>query len=199
MNGMPFVKKTYTMKNVLFAILLLASCRSAMAQESNPSSYKVVPVISKETFTLNSGSRALIGGRSRIDVLIALPPNTVEWYYALTTSAERAQEPSIGLVGQLMKLITPTGIASTVMSALMAPSGAGVCDVYLFGDRGNLDRFLAKQPQFSYLMSGTRQNFNHGAVQIRDAVTGNYFLGLRNPSGLSAVQVTVEVCAIVKE
>jgi hypothetical protein len=187
------------MKSQLLAVLLLANLLRANAQELNSSSYKVVPVISKETFTLNSGSRALIGGRSRIDLPVELPPNTVEWYYALTTSPERAPAPNIGLMGQLIKLVTPSGIASTVMSALMTPGGSGSCDVFLFADQGNLNRFLAKQPQFAYLMSGTRQNFNQGAVQIRDAVKGNFFLGLRNPSGLAGVQVTVEVCAIVKE
>jgi hypothetical protein len=187
------------MKIHFLSILLLAVLRSAVAQESNTSTYRVIPVISKETFTLNGGGRALIGGRSRIDLLVELPAKTVEWYYALTTSSERAPAPNIGLADQLIKFLTPTGIASTVMSALMAPGGSGACDVYLFPDRGNLDRFLAKQPQFTYLMSGSRQNINQGAVQVRDVVRGNLFLGLRNPSALTAIQVTIEVCAIVKE
>lgn len=177
----------------------MAVFRVAVAQESNSSSYKVVPVITKETFTLNGGARAMMGGRSRIDLLVALPVNTVEWYYAVTTSPERAPAPSIGLAEQLIKLITPAGITTTVMSALMTPSGSGTCDVYLFGDQGSLNQFLAKQPNFASLMSGTRQNFNQGAVQIRDAVKGNLYLGIRNPSALAAVQVTIEVCAIVKE
>jgi hypothetical protein len=48
-------------------------------------------------------------------------------------------------------------------------------------------------------MEGSRQNFNQGAVQIRDSVKGKFFLGLRNPSALAAIQMTIEVCAIVKE
>lgn len=187
------------MKSFLIATFLLAFIRPAVAQESNTYQYKVVPVISKEIFTLNSGGRALIGGRSRIDLLVELPANTIEWYYAVTTSPEKTSAPAIGLAEQLIKLMTPGGIASTVMSALITPRGAGACDVYLFADRDNLNQFINKQPQFSYLMSGTRQNFNQGAVQVRDAVKGNLFLGLRNPSAFAAVQVTIEVCAIVKE
>ncbi|HEY4063644.1 MAG TPA: hypothetical protein VGM30_17170 [Puia sp.] len=188
------------MKSQLIICFLLALIRPALAQESSTSSsYKVIPIISKETFTLNSGGRALFGGKSRIDLTVELPANTVEWYYALTTTPEKAPAPTIGLAEQLIKYLTPAGIASSVMSALMTPNGTGTCDVYLFADQNNLNRFLGKQPQFSYLMSGTRQNFNQGAVQVRDAVKGSFFLGLRNPSGLSAVQITIEVCAIVKD
>lgn len=48
-------------------------------------------------------------------------------------------------------------------------------------------------------MSGTRQNIIQGAVQIRDALQGNYYLAMRNPSSVSAIKVTIEVSAIVKE
>jgi hypothetical protein len=78
------------------------------------------------------------------------------------------------------------------------PTGSGVCDVYLFSDRDNVNRFLLKQ-QFVCLMDESRQNFNQGAVQIRKAVKGNFILGLRNPSAMAGVQVTIEVCAIIKE
>jgi hypothetical protein len=187
------------MKSFITAGLLLALIQPVLAQEPTPSSYKVIPIVSKETFTLNSGGRALLGGRSRIDLPVELPANTVEWYYAVTTSPEKMPAPSIGLAGQLIKLLTPSGMISTVMSALVTPSGSGACDVYLIPDQDNLNRFINKRPQFASLMSGSRQNFNQGAVQVRDAVKGSLFLGLRNPSAVSAVQVTIEVCAIVKE
>lgn len=186
------------MKSLLIASFLLVLFRPAIAQESSSSLYKVVPVISKETFTLNSGGRAMLGGRSRIDLPVELPANTVEWYYAVTTSLERTPAPSIGLADQLIKLITPSGIAESVLSAIIMPTGSGACDVYLFSDRDNVNRFLAKQ-QFACLMDESRQNFNQGAVRIRNAVKGDFILGLRNPSALAAVQVTIEVCAIVKE
>jgi len=187
------------MKSILTSLLLLASIWPAFAQEPNTATYKVTPVISKETFTLNSGGRSMLGGRSRIDLLVELPSNTVEWYYAVTTSPEKAPAPTIGLADQLVKLLTPAGIASSVLSAIITPTGSGTCDVYLFSDQDNLNRFLAKQPRFSFLMEGTRQNFNQGAVQIRDSVKGRFYLGLRNPSAFAAIQLTIEVCAIVKE
>jgi len=187
------------MKSPLQALFLLSLIQPAVAQETNTPTYKVVPIISKETFTLNSGGRAMLGGRSRIDLPVELPANTVEWYYALTTTPEKAPAPTIGLGEQLIKYLTPTGIAASVMSALVTPNGSGTCDVYLFSDQNNLNLFLAKQPTFSSVMSGSRQNFNKGAVQIWDVVKGSLFLGLRNPSALQAVQITIEVCAIVKE
>src|SRR5579872_3373611 len=115
------------MKSQLTTFFLLALLRPALAQEPGTSSYKVIPIISKETFTLNSGSRALLGGKSRIDLLVALPANTVEWYYALTTTPEKAPAPTIGLAEQLIKYLTPTGIASSIMSALLTPNGSGTC------------------------------------------------------------------------
>jgi hypothetical protein len=115
--------KNQSMKILLTSLLLLALIWPADAQESN-TSYKVVSVISKETFTLNSGGRAMLGGRSRIDLPVELPANTVEWYYAVTTCPEKAPAPTIGLADQLIKYLTPTGIASSVLSAIMTPTGS---------------------------------------------------------------------------
>jgi len=187
------------MKNLLTFLVILSFLQPITAQETINSHYKVIPLITPQTFTLNSGGRALIGGKSRTYLLVQLPPNTVEWYYAVTTTPERTPAPTIGLADQLIKYLTPAGIASTVMSALLTPSGSGACDVYLFADQNNLNRFITKQGQISYIMGGTRENFNQGAVQIRDAIQGSFFLGLRNPSGLAAVQITIEVCAVVRE
>jgi hypothetical protein len=186
-------------KNLLCFIIVLIVIIPAKAQKTASPTYKVIPLTTKETFTLNSGGRALIGGKSRIPLLVELPPNTVEWYYAIVTTPEKAPPPAIGLADQLIKYLTPSGIASTFVSSLITQSGSGTCDVYLFADQNNLNTFLSKRGQAHCLMSGTRENFSQGAVEIRDAVQGNYFLGLRNPSGLAAVQITIEVCAIVRE
>lgn len=88
---------------------------------------------------------------------------------------------------------------STVMSALITPNGSGACDVYLLTNQNDLNNFLAKQPRVPCLMSGTRENFNQGVVQVRDTLQGNYFLAMRNPSDIAAVKITIEVSAIVKE
>jgi hypothetical protein len=38
-----------------------------------------------------------------------------------------------------------------------------------------------------------------GTVQVRDAISGTYYLPLRNPSGMAGITITVEVVAVVRE
>ena len=186
------------MKKITTLLVGLFFVHALFAQRES-GHYKVVPLVSKQTYTLNSGGRAMFGGKSRNYLLVQLPPNTIEWYYALTTTPEQAPAPTIGLADQLVKYLSPTGLVSTVMSALITPNGSGACDIFLLTNQNDLNNFMAKQGQVPSLMSGTRQNFNQGVVQVRDALQGNYFLAMRNPSGISALKITIEVSAIVRE
>ena len=186
------------MKKLFFLLLLAAQTQLSFSQPSN-TGYKVVPLITKESFYLNGGARAAFGGKSRTFIMVTLPPNTVEWYYAVTTTPKEAPPAEIGLAGQLIKYLTPGGIASSVLSSLIAPTGAGVCDMYLFSSQPDLNRFLAKQEPITSLMSAMRENFRQGVVQIRDATQGTYYLAMRNPSGASGINITIEATAIVKE
>jgi hypothetical protein len=187
------------MKNFISLMLLVTLTYMGFSQTNN-GNYKVVPIVTSHDFYLNGGARAAFGGKSRVYLMVTLPPNTVEWYYAVTTTPGKGQGPQIGLAGQLAKLLVPGGgLASIVLSSLIAPTGSGVCDVYVFSDQGNLNRFIEKTENYTSLASAMRENFRHGVVQVRDAVQGSYFLGLRNPSGMSGINVTVEVTAIVKE
>jgi hypothetical protein len=38
-----------------------------------------------------------------------------------------------------------------------------------------------------------------GTVQVRDAISGTYYLALRNPSGMGGITITVEVGVVVRE
>lgn len=166
---------------------------------SLPHSYKIIPLVTKETFTLNSGGRSIFGGKSRNYIPVQLPPHTVEWYYAVTTTPEQVPAPTINLAEQLIKFLTSSGLMASVIGSLMIPRGSGVCDVFLLHSKKDLNTFLAKKGNVTSLMSGTRQNFNQGAVRINDDLSGNYFLAMRNPSAFSAVKITIEVSALVRE
>jgi hypothetical protein len=187
------------MKKILITLKLLLFVVCGICQSQ--SAYKVVSVISTENFYLNGGTRALLGGKSRTYLMISLPANTVEWYYAVTSTPNQNQNQSIGLATQLIKLVDPAaGIAANAISSIIAPTGAGVCDVYLMSDQNSVMRYVNKQPgQVSAIMSGSRENFREGVVDIKDALQGTYFLVLRNPSASQGINISIEVAAVVRE
>lgn len=154
--------------------------------------------MSEQRFYLNGGARADFGGKSRETLLVNLPPNTVQWYYAYTSSANQNQTQSIGLAAQLVRYLMPdAGILAEVIAKIISPTGAGVCDVYLLKGQISVNDFVIKKGQFTYDLNGSRQNFKDGVVQIKDALKGPYILGIRNPSALAGVNVTIEIAAVV--
>lgn len=187
------------MKKLFSLLLYIIPFQVIFAQEGKIT-YKVVTFMTNQSFYLNGGTRAAFGGKSRYYFTIALPENTVEWYYAITTTPNENQNKSIGLASQLMKFIDPTaGIASTAASALMAPTGADVCDVYLVPDKASADNFTNKVGDFNYFRSDSRENYRGGVIQVRDVTKGTYFLSFKNPSATTGIGINVEVAAIVAE
>ena len=163
---------------------------------------KVVKVMSPQTFYLNGGTRATFGGKSRTWFNISLPPNTVEWYYSFSTSKNENSSISIELISQLTKLVDPTGLTAVATTSILTPTGAGVCDIYLM-DRRNADAFMKKVDNsggtYYYQVSGSRQNYKNGTVQIKDITTGNWCLGFKNPSATQGISITFEVAAIIEK
>lgn len=155
-----------------------------------------------QTFYLNGGTKATFGGKSRTWFNIPLPKNTVEWYYSFTTTKNENSSSTIGLLSQLTKLYDPTGITAIATNAILTPSGAGVCDIYLM-DRANSDKFTNKVDNwggtYSYKVNGSRENYKNGTVQIKDILSGNWCLGFKNPSATEGISITFEVVAIVEE
>ncbi|WP_166919762.1 tetratricopeptide repeat protein [Flavobacterium poyangense] len=154
-----------------------------------------------QTFYLNGGTRAAVGGKSRVWYNIELPKNTIEWYYAFSTTKGKSSSSDIKLVAQLTRLYDPTGMTAMAMSALFTPTGAGVCDIYLM-DRNNADKFMDKVDNFGgsyqYMINGSRLNFRDGIVQINDNLSGQLCLGFKNPSASEGIAITLEVAAIVE-
>ncbi|HLY69180.1 MAG TPA: hypothetical protein VKR53_05595 [Puia sp.] len=186
------------MKNQLLCFYLLSFTLASGQQLQKIR--KVVPILSQQTIALNGGIRSNFGGQSREYVEIQLPPNTVEWYYLVTTAP--IQNKALALVEQLTRLIDPSGLSSLAESAIISPTGTNVCDTYLM-DRNNTDAFQRKadlnKGNYSFIISGSRTNFRGGPVQVRDIKTGTWFLGFRNPSETQALAITFEVAAVVEE
>jgi tetratricopeptide (TPR) repeat protein len=70
-------------------------------------------------------------------------------------------------------------------------------------DRINADAFSEKVDNWGgtyyYKVTGSRENFKNGTVQIKDILTGNWCLGFKNPSSTEGISITFEVVAIVEE
>lgn len=183
-----------------FALLVctLVNANSQTIQKTR----KVVEIMPSQTFYLNGGNRATFGGKSRVWYNIQLPENTVEWYYSFTTTKGQNPTASIQLISQLTRMVDPTGFSAIATNAILTPSGAAVCDLYLM-DRPNADKFLEKVDNwggsYNYLVNGSRLNYKEGVVQVRDAVSGSYCLGFKNPSAVQGITITFEVVAIVEE
>jgi hypothetical protein len=193
------LKQTPTMKKIILFILICCKISCSCAQTPK-AIYKIVPIITKQSFYLNGGARSMFGGVSREYLQVDLPPNTVEWYYSVTTSPQKTAAPNTNLTGQLVKLLVPDlGIASGILSSIIVPTGSGACDVYLMADPNEVNKFITKQPFNGVIGKDSRQNYASGVVQIKDLLSGSCYLTLRNPSGMDGLNITIEVAAIVKE
>jgi tetratricopeptide (TPR) repeat protein len=159
---------------------------------------KAVPLYPEQIFVLNSGSKAAFDGQSRVYYPITLPANTVEWYYTFTTNAIAAKTASLGLLTQLTRLVDPTGTTAALTTLLITPTGQSSCNTYLM-DRPNADKFKEKTGTFSYFINGSRENFTHGIVQVKNVLQGTWYIGFQNPSLATGQQVQFEAVAIVEE
>lgn len=190
------------MKVTLLILTLLVGLNSQA--QSTTKTRKVVPVLTQQDFYLNGGTLGAFGGKSRTTFAVALPQNTVEWYYVLTTAEGKSAGSSLNLVPQLTKLLAPTGLgmAGILASSILTPTGSNSCDVYLLDKKGS-EAFESKADKygsgFSRYTDYTRENFRNGTVQIKDLLQGTFYLGVRNPSLKTGINIKLEVAAIVEE
>lgn len=163
---------------------------------------KVIPILTEQTFYLNGGVRATLGGKSRTYYQVDLPQNTVEWYYIFTTSAGQSTNTALNLIPQLTRALDPTGVTGILVTSILSPTGSNTCDIYVM-DRKNADAFQSKVDliggTYSYNVSGSRENYRNGTVQIKNLLTGTHYIGIKNPSSSSGINIKLEVAAIVEE
>ncbi|MCG2611812.1 hypothetical protein LZZ90_09880 [Flavobacterium sp. SM15] len=202
------------MKKQLLLFIALVISAIAMSQEVI-NKIEAVQIIKERQIYLNGGTRAAFGGKSREYIKVDLPPNTVEWYYSFTTTPGQSGTKNLNLITQISAALAlnanPTGVSlmasgltKEVLKTVEIPQGSNSADIFLC-DRTNIDKFLAKEDQsllggsFRYSMEGTVQNTKQAVVQINDVTKGTVFLGLRNPSGIDGINITIEVVALVKK
>jgi hypothetical protein len=180
-------------------LLLLFFAFSANSQVSTIE-YNTHVVQQAQNIYLNSATR--IGGKTRSTVTVDLPPNTVEWYYSFTTSENPPQRNVLNLASQLTSTFTGSKLIGEAVKDLFAPTGSAVCDIYLLSE-DNVGKFIDKEDlgfgSYRYLPSGTRENIKNSVVKVNAPLSGRYYLGLRNPSGMVGLNIQIEIIAVVRE
>lgn len=157
-------------------------------------------VISERLISLNGGMRAALEGTSRTTIPIRLPKGTVSWYYSFSTSPAGSGTQNLQLLMQLTAAaIDPSHLGSAALSELSIPPGSAAVDIYLL-DQDNVTPFLQKADNnggnFYYKRNGTVTATKQGIVPV-SLVSGPLYLGIKNPSVLDGVDITIEVVALV--
>ncbi|MEM6720407.1 MAG: hypothetical protein AAF611_13865 [Bacteroidota bacterium] len=186
-------------KKYIFFFLLI-SFQVCFSQEYDIS-YEAQEIVKTRSIYLNGGIRSQFGGKSRTYIKIDLPPNTVKWYYSFSTKKGRSGVKNLNLALQLSAMIIdPSTLTSQLASQLQIPSGSSSVDIYLL-DRDNKDIFIKKGDnegqELYYYEEGTVKNTKSAIVEIDDINSGTLYLGLKNPSSSSGVNISIEVAAVV--
>lgn len=186
------MKKNY----VLIVLFILGLYQYVIAQEIEFTKETKV-LVEKRDLYINGGTRAQFGGKSRTYIKIDLPPNTVQWYYSFSTTKGKSGTKNLNLAIQLASIITnPALISSDSASAIDVPDGEASADIYLL-DYNNLKPFQNKT-DFKYYQEGMAQNTKQAVVKIDDIKNGTWYLGIKNPSSLNGINLSIEVVAITE-
>lgn len=162
----------------------------------------VTTVVAQRSIYLNGGARSSVGGKSRVMLKVDLPPNTKSWFYGFSTTPGESGIANLNLAIQLSALaLDPTAATQAIVQSVKVPTGSASMDVYVLDER-NSDLFLQKVDNnggsYSYYREGTVANTKQAAVAIDELNTGIVYLGLKNPATWDALNVQIEVAAVVK-
>ncbi len=154
------------------------------SQDEKAKYYSVKPVLTPQVFTLNSYSRTLIGGKNTTSFPLDLPPNTEKWYYTFSTFKKDQQGAPSNLLTEISKLYQ-NGIYSGIIAVLTKPTGVYTCNIEI--------------TEGGYKSQGSRDMLTSGTVEVIPRTNYRPYIKLENPNGMEAVQLQIEVVAIVFE
>jgi len=188
------------MKKLLLLLLLLPLQSFSQGKVLTK---KVVQLIEPRQIFVNSALKP--NGKTRVDIKIDLPPNTVEWYYSFTTTAALQANNNLHLFAQVSRLYDPSGTSAAVLSYLSVPDGFAPIDIFLINNQGKklfyqtkvLGGYLYNDP--GSIEEGTVKNHRQGKIKVDDVRQGTFYLGIRNPSMNTGVNIMIEVVAVVEE
>ena len=159
--------------------------RSSFHNDNSSSEFKIIPLKQQ---TIHLVSKTNIGGNKRIIIPIELPKNTVSWYFSVI---------SIGKTSEAINLGVQLSVTGFNFENVKLPEGSAYFDVFLM-DQKNKGLFEDKEEDFEYIEAGSRKNLKEGKFEINDHNSGTWYLGFRNPKKFRAVEVSVEIVALIK-
>lgn len=188
------------MRIITFVFALLLSI--SVISQSDCDKQEAVKIIDQNSFYLNGGANASMGGTSRIYLPITIPENTAEWYVSFTTAGTTTGTDNLNLLIQIGAIMGSFGSASSIMSEVKIPTGTGHINIYLL-DKDNVNKFIDKDDYwgngFSYKVECFRENATEGIICVKKILSGTYYLGIQNPSTMNGINVKIEAVAIVKD
>lgn len=170
------------LKSILIFLSLFTMLSLAFSQDKKAKYYSVVPVLTPEIYTLSSQSRTLIGGKNATSIHLNLPTNTEKWYYTFSTFKKEQKGTSSNLLTEVTKLYQ-NGIYTGIIEALTKPTGVYTCNVEI--------------TEGGYKSQGSREMLSSGTVEVIPNTKYQPTLKFINPNAVEAVQLQVEVVAIV--
>lgn len=183
---------------IIFTLIILPINGQTVKKED-----KFVSVLN-QTIHLNGGNRSFFGGKSRMVKTILLPPNTIEWFYRIKTSPiKSSSSESTGLLSQIKSLAENSLSLTAISRQITNPSGANICDVYLFRDLNNANAFEEKVDlyggTFYYYGNYSMKRVSEGTKYIKTKTPSKLYLGFKNPSSTTGVYINFDVVAKIEE
>jgi tetratricopeptide (TPR) repeat protein len=182
------------MKNLSLIFLFALMTFSVTAQ-----TYDAFTLIEKRAYYLNGGARASLGGKSRVTIKIDLPKNTKKWYYSFSTTPGEDGTKLLNLGVQIGAALSTGGLTALAAKSFEIPPGSGSADIIVLPPEFN-NAFLNKDDNNWRFYSDISLQNSRQAVQTVENNYGNsFYIGLRNPSSLSGINIVIEVVAVIEE
>jgi hypothetical protein len=164
---------------------------------------KYIPISVQQPQELTVHSETYMQGSNKAIIPIALPSNTVMWFYKFGASRNKDDmnriKSGLKLLDELSSLCGTEGkILSAGVDVLATPPGTDNCDVYLLDGPNHVA--FSNNTAFQYFEDGSRKGLNSGKVQVKNQFgSQELYLGFSNPSTFYSVNIAVEVVAIIRK
>lgn len=187
--------------NRLYLLIVLLFMKLTVLSQSYSVKLEAQEVVSPRLISLNGELRASAGGKSRTVIPISLPEGTTYWYYSLSTNPAGSGTKNLQLLMQVAAAVAdPTKVSNAILSNIEIPSGSHTIDIYLL-DQINADAFINKVDDnggtYYFNREGSVTATKQGVVKVSEVNRKPIYLGIKNPSVLEGVDITIEVVAMV--
>lgn len=187
---------------VIFAFLFSIVSLKTIGQ------YRFEPLVENEIINLNGGFNASFGGKSRTVLPFKIPTDCVGVVYTMT--AVNPSKPIQSNFGLVAGLITVAGTGNmtlgSAVSKIEIPAGNQSADLFLLPSQQDAILFETKKDgQWKHIFNVCKENRSSCSVllggngEFRTTEEHTMYLGLRNPSTLNPVTITINISLIFEQ